>query len=125
MNLINIIFDKTARALRSGARKLNITYNEINIIIYYFCIPLVWTVMIDYIISLPLTTSFLLGFWTCILIFMRHDFRSFCDKFFRSSVDFLLFFQKVKWNYYKASVIICVYVPIIFTAMLVFLVCIK
>lgn len=62
MNLINIIFDKTARALQSGARKLNITYNEINIIVYYFCIPLVWTVMIDYIISLLLTTSFLLGF---------------------------------------------------------------
>lgn len=125
MNLINTIFSKTADLLQRLARKFNITYNEINIIVYYFCIPLIWTVMIDYIISLPLTTPYLLGFWTCIWVFMGREFRSFCDQLFRISQEFLLLFQRFKWNYYKASVIICVYVPILFTAMLLYLVYIK
>ena len=38
-------------------------------------------------------------------------FRDRCDWAFDKSVDFLLWFKKIGWNYVVSSVIICVVVP--------------
>ena len=40
-------------------------------------------------------------------------FRNRCDWAFRISVDFLLWFKKIGWNYVISSVIICVVIPIL------------
>jgi hypothetical protein len=89
------------------------TYNEVNIIVYYLIIPLSWTVMIDYLTKLPFLTPMFVLAW---IIFLWKDtmkFRDRCDWAFQKSVDFLLWFKRIGWNYIVSSVIICVVVPII------------
>ncbi len=89
------------------------TYNEVNIIVYYLIIPLSWTVMIDYLTKLPFLTPMFVLAW---IIFLWKDtmkFRDRSDWAFQKSVDFLLWFRRIGWNYIVSSVIICVVVPII------------
>ncbi len=89
------------------------TYNEINIIVYYLIIPLSWTLMFDYITRIPFLTPMFLLAW---IIFIWKDemtFRNRCDWAFNKSVDFLLWFKKIGWNYIVSSVIICVVIPIL------------
>ena len=89
------------------------TYIEVNIIVYYLIIPLSWTVMIDYLTKLPFLTPMFVLAW---IIFLWKDtmkFRDRCDWAFQKSVDFLLWFRRIGWNYIVSSVIICVVVPII------------
>ena len=48
------IFAIVAGAEHVIAKVTGLTYNEVNIIVYYLFIPLSWAVMIDYITMLPL-----------------------------------------------------------------------
>ena len=89
------------------------TYNEVNIIVYYLLIPLSWTVMIDYLTKLPFLSPMFVLAW---IVFLWKDpmkFRDRSDWAFMKSVDFLLWFKKVGWNYIVSSVIICVIIPIL------------
>ena len=93
------------------AKVTGLTYNEVNIIIYYLLIPLSWAVMIDFITMLPLLSPMYIVGW---IVFLWKDpmrFRDRCDWAFGKSVDFLLWFKKIGWNYIVSSVIICVVVP--------------
>ena len=93
------------------AKLTGLTYNEVNIIVYYLLIPLSWTVMIDYITMMPfLTPMYIIG-WVIFLWKDPMKFRARCDWAFQKSVDFLLYFKKIGWNYIVSSVIICVVVP--------------
>ena len=89
------------------------TYNEVNIIVYYLIIPLSWTVMIDYLTKLPFLTPMFVLAWVIFLWKDTMKFRDRCDWAFQKSVDFLLWFKRIGWNYIVSSVIICVVVPII------------
>ena len=95
------------------AKLTGATYNEVNIIVYYLLIPLSWTVMVDYITMLPFLTPMYIIAW---IVFLWKDpmkFRDRCDWAFMKSVDFLLWFKKIGWNYIVSSVIICVVVPVL------------
>ena len=92
------VFGIVAAGLNLIAKALHMTYNEINIIVYYLIIPLSWCIMLDYIIGLPITTPI----WILLWIYM-------------------LKFQRIGWNYWKASVIIGVVVPLIIYAALIIL----
>ena len=107
------VFGIVAAGLNLIAKALHMTYNEINIIVYYLIIPLSWFIMLDYIIGLPITTPIWILLWIYIFWSKRKFFRKWCDVAFQLSVDFLLKFQRIGWNYWKASVIICVVVPLI------------
>jgi hypothetical protein len=102
------------------AKLTGLTYNQVNIIVYYLLIPLSWTVMLDYITMMPfLTPMFIIG-W---VIFLWKDpmrFRNRCDWAFKKSVDFLLYFKKIGWNYIVSSVIICVVVPVLIYVELIY-----
>lgn len=89
------------------------TYNEVNIIVYYLVIPLSWTIMLDYITRMPFLTPLFLLAWIVFIWKDKMDFRIRCDLAFKKSVDFLLWFQKIGWNYIVSSVIICVVIPIL------------
>ena len=115
------VFGIVAASLRLMAKALHMTYNEINIIVYYLIIPLSWCIMLDYIIGLPITTPIWILLWVYIFWSKRKFFRQWCDVAFKLSVDFLLKFQRIGWNYWKASVIICVVIPIIIYAALIML----
>ena len=89
------------------------TYNEVNIIVYYLVIPLSWMVMVDYITKMPFLTPMFILAWVIFLWKDKMKFRNRCDLAFDKSVDFLLWFKKIGWNYIVSSVIICVVVPIL------------
>ncbi len=89
------------------------TYNEINIILYFFILPLSWLLMIDYLTKLPLLSPiYIVG---CIIYLWKDNmsFKDRCDWTFSKSVDFLLWFKSIGWNYIVSSVIICVILPIL------------
>ena len=113
------IFGTVALVLNLMAKLTGMTYREINIIAYYLFIPLSWCIMLDYLIGLPITTPIWILLWVYIFWSKRKFFRQLCDVAFKLSVDFLLKFQRIGWNYWVASVIIGVVVPIIIYAALI------
>ena len=101
-------FWKVANFLLYLAKKTNLTYNEVNVILYYFIIPLTWCVMIDYIVQIPLFTLLWIVLWIMINKLAKPSFRKWCDRIFKLSQQFICFFGE----YVKYSVIICIIVPI-------------
>lgn len=95
------------------ARMTGTTYNEVNIIVYYLVIPLSWTIMLDYITKMPFLTPLFILAWIVFIWKDKMEFRARCDLAFKRSVDFLLWFQNIGWNYIVSSVIICVVIPIL------------
>lgn len=102
------------------AKMTGATYNEVNIIVYYLLIPLSWTVMIDYITKMPFLTPIYIIGWVIFLWKDPMKFRSRCDWAFQKSVDFLLYFKKIGWNYIVSSVIIGVVVPLLIYVELIY-----
>ena len=47
-------------------------------------------------------------------------FKDRCDWAFMKSVEFLLYFRKIGWNYIVSSVIICVVVPVLIYVELIY-----
>ena len=121
MQIVSSIFRKVAVALYNGASAIGITYNEINIIVYYLLIPLTWTIMFDFYIGTPITTYALIFIWFGIKIGTWGRFREWSNWAFMRSVDFLNYFNRWGGNYVLNSVIICVLVPILIYVGLVLL----
>ena len=112
--MITELFQITAKILSELARRTKLTYNEINILIYYLVIPLSWTILLDILIGLPVTTIIFIFVWGGILFVKVHNrFREWCDWLFRKSVDFLMYFNRYGSNYVLSSVIFCIVVPVI------------
>ncbi len=95
------------------ARVTGATYNEVNIIVYYLLIPFSWTAMVDYITMMPFLTPIYTIAWIIFLWKDQMKFHDRCDLTFEKSVEFLLWFKKIGWNYVVSSVVICVVVPIL------------
>lgn len=102
------------------AKLTGMTYNEVNIIVYYLLIPLSWAVMVDYITMLPFLSLMYIIAWVIFLWKDPMKFRDRCDWAFDKSVDFLLWFKKIGWNYVVSSVIICVVVPVLIYVELIY-----
>lgn len=113
MQIVSNIFRKVAEVLLRGASALDITYNEINIIVYYLLIPMSWTIMLDFYLGYPVTTCALSLIWIGIKIGTWGMFREWSDWAFMRSVDFLNFFNRWGGNYVLNSVVICVLIPIL------------
>lgn len=121
--IISGIFYVVMIALRKLATCFGITYNAINIIVYYMLIPLSWTIMLDIYIQYPLFTYTLVVVWIGIMIGIRGKFITWSDWAFKKSVDFLNYFNRWGGNYVLNSVVICVVVPIaIYTALILLLI---
>ena len=123
MGFVLPIFAVVAGAEHIIAKLTGATYNEVNIVIYYLLIPLSWAAMIDYITKMPFLSIMYIIAW---IIFLRKDpmkFRDRCDWAFIKSVDFLLWFKKIGWNYVVSSVIICVVIPLLIYVELIYGIC--
>lgn len=119
--MVKRIFTVVANTLMRIGEIAGLTYYEVNILVYYLFIPLSWTIMFDCWIRKPYT-SFALAFtWLGIFIATRHTFREWCDWAFKDSVDFLNWFNRWGGNYVLNSVIICVIVPLVIYAILIYL----
>ncbi len=114
--MIQRCFWKVAIFLQLLAKKTKLTYNEVNVIVYYFIIPLTWCIMLDCIIHTPVFSfiwiTLTISIWLCI-----DNFSDWCDKLFKLSQQFICFFGE----YIKYSVIICVIIPVIIYGILIFL----
>ena len=107
------IFAMVAGAELVIAKLTGSTYNEVNIIVYYLLIPLSWTVMTDYLTKLPFLSPMFVLAWIAFLWKDPMKFRDRSDWAFNKSVEFLLWFKRIGWNYVVSSVIICVIIPIL------------
>lgn len=119
--MVKSIFRIVANSLLWIGNKIGLTYNEVNILLYYLLIPLSWTIMFDCWLGLPITTIMLICIWIGIFIATRHTFRIWCDFAFEDSVDFLNWFNRFGSNYVLSSVIICVLIPLLIYLLLIML----
>ena len=113
---VSKVFWLVAQTLQKIASFLHLTYNEVNVIIYYGIIPLSWCILFDLIVKKPISTILFIILWTVILSFVK-SFSNWCDKVFILSQQFIRFFGE----YVKYSVVICVIVPIIIYLILILL----
>lgn len=107
--MIDSIFLIVQKSLEWIAKKTQLTYREVNIILYYFLIPFTWTLMIDYVFRLPFVLSIVYCLFSIIVFLSCKNFKKFCDQLFDKSIYFIESFG----NYYTFSVVLCVAVPIV------------
>jgi len=89
-----------------------LTYEEVNVVVYFVIIPAVFFALIDRIIKRPVCLLVFSG--VMLLAYLRiQNFTLFSEQLFNTSVRFLLGFSSFGIGYDMASVIICVVMPII------------
>lgn len=76
--------------------------------------------MLDYITGMPFSAPLYSLGWIIFIWKDKMKFSDRCDWAFDKSVDFLLWFKRIGWNYIVSSVIICVVVPILIYAELIY-----
>ncbi len=115
-----LIFAIVVMILEGIAFLTGLSYKTVNILAYYLAMPLVWCFMIDRIIQwkIPRVTIAWTLIWIGVFILTASHFQKWCDITFDRSVDFLQWFKHWGWDYYKASVYLCVWVPILVTIVL-------
>ena len=116
--MVTIIFSAVQQFLEWIAKITHRTYHEVNIIVYYFLIPLTWTLMIDYIFSLPFIFSIAYSLFCISVALSRKNFRKFSDGLFYKSANFIERFG----DYYLFSVLLCVGLPLVIYIVLGFFV---
>jgi hypothetical protein len=117
----NFIFKIVAKSLSYIGSKTGLTYTQINILVYYFVIPFTWLCLLDIICSFH---YFKIGFAIFTIGFTVgcRNFKSYSDWLFDKSVLFLNYFNKYGSNYVSSSVWICVSLPIVIYAILIYLI---
>ena len=117
----NLIFKTVAKILLLIGKKTGMTYNEVNIIVYYFAIPFSWLSLLDIIFDFHyLKIAFII--FTLGFMMGCRNFKNYSDWLFDQSVSFLNYFNKYGSNYVKSSVWICVSLPLVIYAALFFII---
>lgn len=115
------IFDRVVIILRRYARYFKITYYAVNIILYFFLVPFTWLILLDLLFDFHyLKIAFVL--FCIVFAFYCKDFEAFSLSLYKRSVQFLNYFNRFGSNYVVSSVWICVAVPLLIYALLLFLV---
>lgn len=113
--LVTVPFALTVKVLLLIGKIFHLSYNAVNIIVWYMLLPLAWAAILDYKLhQVLLSPSWLLLCIGCIVI-QRKQFNRFCDVLFKLSQVFIASFG----NYYLWSVIICLLLPILVTVILI------
>ncbi len=118
---MGLIFSIVAQALLWIAKATGLTYNEINVVLYYVIVPLTWAALLDqafrfHWITLGCAVALATAVPTVALVY---GLPQFCDLLFDASARFLRSFRFVGLNYVQASVVVCVVVPLIIYAALI------
>lgn len=111
---VTVPFALTVKVLLYIGRIFHLSYNAVNIIVWYLLLPLAWATILDYKLHQILFAPAWLLLCIGIGFLQRKNFNSFCDLLFKLSQVFIASFG----NYYKWSVIICLLVPIAITIVL-------
>ena len=109
--LVTVPFDLTVKVLLFIGKVFHLSYNAVNIIIWYMIFPMFWMAILDYkfhrILFVPIWLLLGLGLGYV----QRKKINRFCDLLFRLSQEFILSFG----NSYLWSVIICLLIPLLIT----------
>ena len=109
--LVTVPFNLTVKVLLFIGKVFHLSYNAVNIIIWYMTFPMFWMAILDYklhqILFVPIWLLLCLGLGYV----QRKKFNRFCDLLFKLSQEFILSFG----NYYLWSVIICLLIPLLIT----------
>jgi hypothetical protein len=120
-NMNSFIFKIVANFLSYMGQITGRTYNEMNIIVYYFIIPFTWMWLLDIIFDFHyLKIAF--GVFTIGFAAGCRDFRTYSDWLFNKSYVFLNYFNRYGSNYIASSVWICVSIPIVVYGVLLYFV---
>ena len=117
----NFIFKIVRSSLESISRLTGLTYNEINIILYYFMIPFSWLCLSDIIFGFHYLKIAFVIYYFGFYIGCR-NFRSYSDRLFERSISFLNYFNRIGSNYVVSSVWICVSLPTLIYTILIILI---
>lgn len=112
--IIAFPFAITVKILLPIGKVFHLSYNAVNIIVWYMIIPLAWAAILDYKLHKMILSPMWLLLCVGIIILQRKKFNQFCDTMFRLSQIFISSFG----NYYLWSVIICLLLPTLITAVL-------
>lgn len=116
--MVDSIFSIVQKFLEWIAKKPHRTFNEINIIMYYFLVPFTWCMMIDFAFSLPFIFSLGYSLFSLIVVVKSKNFTKFSDWLFDKSADFIEFFG----DYYVFSVVLCVALTLLIYILLAILI---
>ncbi len=114
---MNTVFQIVYALLMWISEITGFTYNEVNIIAYYMILPFAYVVLADRIVKTHILKVLYVVAISIGLFFIK-DFTAFSDWLFQQSVDFLLSFHFLGWNYIVSSVLICVVFPAIVFVMM-------
>lgn len=112
--IIAFPFAITVKILLAIGKVFHLSYNAVNIIVWYMLLPLAWAAILDYKLHKLILSPMWLLICVGIIILQRKKFNQFCDTMFRLSQIFISSFG----NYYLWSVIICLLLPTLITAVL-------
>lgn len=118
--IFNRLFQVVHEMLLWMAAVTRLSYEEINILVYFLVIPAIYCALLDRIFKRPIFLPLLLALATVTLIAVP-SFSNFSDWLFDESVAFPNGFTVIGWNYTIASVMLCVVFPGLVFAVLVFL----
>jgi len=108
--------DKIFNVIYTGLVKISaligFSYKETNIIIYYYVVPIIFAILIDYNIGTHLFKASALIVLIVSFLFIN-DFTLFSNSLFDASVKFLESFKVIGLDYTVASVLVCVIAPIV------------
>jgi hypothetical protein len=111
--MIEVTFQAVAKGLYYSGTLINLSYNEMNILVYFVIIPLIWACMIDKMFRfhyVKLSLMLVIFFCWC----TTNNLSAFCDDLFYACVIFLNLFRPIGIDYVAASVLFCVVLPIAF-----------
>jgi hypothetical protein len=119
IGIIQGTFNGVVRILKALAKRLKLSYIEINIIVYYFVVPFSWFVLIDVILHFPYFSLAFLMFSLGFFVGCR-NFLAFSTELYRRSVSFLNYFNRFGSNYVASSVWICLVLPAVIYGLLIY-----
>ncbi len=109
---ILFLFLIIAKSLYRIAELTKLTYNQINVVVYFFIVPFVYLAILDHHFDfhyIKAAAAFItLGFFIgC------RDFAAYSDWLFAQAVKFLQYFKRYGISYESASIWFCVVLPIL------------
>ncbi len=106
------VFNWVYHAFKWIESSTGLSYHEVNILVYYFIVPTLFIGLIAYVAK----RKYLLAYWLLtitVLLVLLPDFSTFATWLFRLSESFLNSFDVIGLNYVQASVLICVFIPLL------------
>ena len=116
----NKVFDSTVNILKRMARFSNMTYRQVNVLIWLGVLPFVWAVLIDNLFDFHYVKVSVLFFQFGFLISVRNYKRK-ANDIFNKCAMFLLSFSRYGMGYVMSSIVFCLVIPAAFTVLLLIL----